>query len=187
MILQRILWVTVCAAALGVQAAPKNGKNQAIYSQAIEAVQQNNHAKAFALLKPLAIKGDATAQNNIAVLYEEGLGVAKNEAEAFQWYEKAAKQGLAEAQFMAGLYHAEGRGGLPQNYRQAFVWYQKAAKKGHAEAQNNLAMRYASGTGVKQNIAKAKYWFAQADRQGHHTASKALQALEELQKSGEIR
>lgn len=174
------------AASLAVQAAPKVSKNQAIYNQAIAAVNQKNYTQAFQLLKPLADKGDATAQNNIAVLYEEGLGVAQSDEQALKWYEKAAKKGLADAQFMTAFYYAEGRG-TAQNYQQAFVWYQKAAKQGHADAQNNLAMRYASGTGVKRDLKKAQYWFGQAAKQGNSTAIRSLQELRALQQSGQIK
>ena len=58
-------------------------------------------------------------------------------------------------------------------------WYAKAAAQGHAEAQNNLAARYATGTGVKQNIATAKYWYAKAAAQGNDSARRTLAGLEE--------
>ncbi len=182
----KITILSMCvAASFSVQAAPKSSPSahQAIYTQAVQAVQQQNHAKAFELLKPLAEKGDATAQNNIAVLYEEGLGVERNDAEALKWYTKAAQQGLADAQFMTAFFHASGRG-TTQDYQQAFVWYQKAAKQGHADAQNNLAMRYATGMGVKRNIKLAKYWFKKAARAGNPSAAQALAELTQLEKNG---
>lgn len=45
-----------------------------------------------------ANKGDARAQNNIGVMYENGLGVPKNNASALKWYHQAAKQGDDVAQ-----------------------------------------------------------------------------------------
>ena len=183
----KIILSILLSVALGVQAAPHtSAKNQTIYSQAIAAVQQKNFAKALQLLQPLANQGDAIAQNNIAVLYEEGLGVPRSDKEALKWYKKAAQQGQAEAQFMVGLFHAEGRG-TTQNYQQAFEWYSKAAKQGHADAQNNLAMRYASGTGVKQNVKLAKFWFAKAAANGNTTAAQSLRELNTLQQSGKIK
>ena len=50
-------------------------------------------------------------------------------------YEKAAKQGHAEAQFKLGdMYSVE------KNYKKAVEWYEKAAKQGHAEAQRILEL-----------------------------------------------
>ena len=36
---------------------------------------------------------DSLAQNNLGVMYEQGLGVAKDDAEAVRWFRKAAEQG----------------------------------------------------------------------------------------------
>lgn len=181
--LKVFLLATCLMASLNLQAAPKKvSPYQAIYNQAIQAFNQQDYTSAFNLLKPLADKGDATAQNSLATLYEQGLGVEKNAAEAFKWYEKAAKQGVADAQFEVGFLYAEGVG-VAQDYQQAFVWYHKAAKQGHAAAQNNLAMRYASGTGVKCNVKQAKKWFTRAAKQGHGSAIMALQNFEQVEKA----
>lgn len=163
--------------------AAKTNPNQAIYNQAIAAVQKGDYSAAFKILEPLAKKGDATAQHNIAVLYQDGLGTKADAKQALYWYEKAAAQGEPEAQFMAGLMYSDGTG-TAQDYKKAAYWYAKAAQKGHAEAQNNLAARYATGTGVPRDMAKAKYWYGKAAAQGNKQAAYTLQQLEELEKSG---
>ena len=45
-----------------------------------------------------ADQGDADAQKNLDVLYEQGQGVAQDFAEAAKWLRKAADQGYAAAQ-----------------------------------------------------------------------------------------
>lgn len=162
--------------------ARKSATNQAIYNQAIAAVQKGDYATAFKILEPLAKKGDATAQHNLAVLYQDGLGTKADAKQALYWYEKAATQGEPEAQFMAGLMYSDGIG-TAQDYKKAAQWYEKAAKKGHAEAQNNLAARYATGTGVTRDMAKAKYWYGKAAAQGNKQAAYTLQQLEALEKN----
>jgi len=52
-----------------------------------------------------------------------------------------------------------------------------------AEAQNNLAARYATGTGVTRDMAKAKYWYGKAAAQGNKQAAYTLQQLEALEKN----
>lgn len=177
---------TTLAAACAAQAPGTRAKGEAVLQQAAQAGKRGDYLAAFKLLKPLAQQGNAVAQNNIAVLYQDGLGVKKNEGEALKWYRKAAEQGLAEAQFDTGLMYARGLG-TKQDFAQAAHWYARAAKQGHAEAQNNLAVRYASGTGVARNLLQAKYWFGQAAMRGHPTAAASLRELQQMEQSGKIK
>ena len=43
--------------------------------------------------------GNLAAQNNAGMIYEEGLGVLKNDQRAGKWYRKAAEGGLPESQY----------------------------------------------------------------------------------------
>lgn len=169
-----------------VQTTINVNNKEKIFAEMKQAVVQRDYDKVLKLLMPLAQQGDATAQNNIAVMYQDGLGVARSDSEALKWYLKAAQQGEAEAQFMVGLFYAQGRG-VAQNYEQATHWYELAAKQGHMDAQNNLAIRYASGMGVKKDIEKAKYWFSQAAAQGHLSAAAELEQIQQLQKNGKLK
>ena len=45
-----------------------------------------------------AEQGNATAQYNLGVMYDNGQGVRQDDAQAVQWYRKAAEQGHAKAQ-----------------------------------------------------------------------------------------
>lgn len=51
-------------------------------------------------LKQKALSGDAEAQFKLGFCYDKGQGVDKNDVEAFQWFQKAAEQGHAKAQFV---------------------------------------------------------------------------------------
>ena len=64
---------------------------------AMAAYARGDYATALRLLRPLAEQGDAQAQYNLGVLYDNGQGVPKNDAEAMKWYRMAADQGEAEA------------------------------------------------------------------------------------------
>lgn len=172
------------SATVGNASAPLNAEQS--YRQAADAARSGNYTAAYHILLPLAQQGDATAQNNIAVLYQDGLGVKQDDAQALSWYRKAAEQGFAEAQFNVGLMYAQGNG-VAQDYAQAAQWYEKAAKQGHADAQNNLAVRYASGSGVARDLDQARHWFAQAALNGHPTAAASLKQLELLQREGKLK
>jgi hypothetical protein len=49
---------------------------------AFDAFGKRDYATALRLLRPLADRGDATAQNQLGLMYNWGLGVPKNEVEA---------------------------------------------------------------------------------------------------------
>jgi TPR repeat protein len=59
---------------------------------------RGDYATALRLLRPLADQGDAQAQYNLGVLYDNGQGVPQSNAEAMKWYRKAADQGEARDQ-----------------------------------------------------------------------------------------
>ncbi len=53
-------------------------------------------------LKAKAEAGDAESQVDLGLRYEQGKGVAKDQAEAARWYRKAADQNLTKAQHNLG-------------------------------------------------------------------------------------
>jgi TPR repeat protein len=65
---------------------------------AMAASARGDYATALRLLRPLADQGDAQAQYNLGVLYDNGQGVPQDNGEAMKWYRKAADQGEARGQ-----------------------------------------------------------------------------------------
>ena len=55
--------------------------------------------EALKQLRLAAEQGDADAQYNLGVMYDNGAGVPENKAEAVKWYRLAAEQGYASAQY----------------------------------------------------------------------------------------
>jgi uncharacterized protein len=94
---------------------------------------QGAAASEFDETKALAELGMAAAQNNLALMYDNGEGVPENDAEAVKWYRKAADQGLVEAQFNLGNMYESGEG-VPENDAEAVKWYRKAADQGLARS-----------------------------------------------------
>jgi hypothetical protein len=58
----------------------------------------NNFTAAMLQYRKAADQGYAFAQNNLGAMYENGQGVAKDNAQAVVWYRKAAAQGIELAQ-----------------------------------------------------------------------------------------
>jgi hypothetical protein len=69
--------------------------------------------------------GDAEAQNNVAEIYERGLGTEPNYEAAVIWYQKAAAQGNAKAQFNLGTLYEQGLG-VPADKLKALNLYRQS-------------------------------------------------------------
>ena len=82
----------------------------------IAAYQRGDFAAALRLFQPLAEQGDASAQSNLGVMYEQGRGVAQNYREAMRLFRLAAIQGDASAQSRCHvLYGTRYRPGLSRS------------------------------------------------------------------------
>ena len=57
------------------------------------AVKRRDYATALRLIRPLAEQGDASAQYNLGVFYDNGLGVPQDHVRALMWFNLAAAQG----------------------------------------------------------------------------------------------
>ena len=71
---------------------------------------RGNYDVALQKAQPLAESGDAAAQTLLGMMYAEGRGVAKDEAQSWQWYWKAAVGGDAQAQTALVAIYRGGRG-----------------------------------------------------------------------------
>lgn len=145
---------------------------------AIAAMQRKDYPTAVRLLEPLARSGQAQAQMRLGLLYYHGHGVRESDAEALRWFERAARQGLPEAQHHLANMYAFGLASLPPDEdpaRVAAQWYFEAARQGHAESQYALGILFLTGSGVVQDKAEADKWIARAAALGHADA-RAYQA-----------
>ena len=124
---------------------------------AYEAYKQNNFNEAIRLYRPLADQGNAKAQTNLGVAYENGEGFIQDYTAAASWYRRAANQGNSDAQRALGRLYHFGHG-VPQDDSVAARWILKAADQGNASAQNLLGTLYDNGVGVPQDYVQAHKW-----------------------------
>ncbi|WP_229427841.1 tetratricopeptide repeat protein [Methylomonas albis] len=102
-------------------------------------------------VKELAAAGDAQAQAKLASAYLLGRdGIEKDEQKAAEWMEKAAKQGLLDAQVVMGAMYDRGMG-VVSDRDKATEWYEKAAKQGHATSLAILGRNDAAKGSVQFN------------------------------------
>jgi uncharacterized protein len=110
---------------------------------------------------PIATAGDPAAQLAVANLYYGGRGVALDYGLAFEWYSKAAEQGVAQAQYMLGALYRDGKG-VEQDEGKAAELFRRAAESGIPGAQYSLGLSYLKGSGVVTDYSEAYYWLSLA-------------------------
>ena len=69
------------------------------FQKGVKAYQGGNYATALREWTPLAEQGDAFAQHNLGIMYENGQGVPQDYKAVARWYRLAVEQGHAKAQF----------------------------------------------------------------------------------------
>lgn len=129
-----------------------------------------NYPAALAELKPLAEAGSADAQYYLGTMYQHGHGVPRDPRMAQLWYERAARQGHADAAFAVAflLYYGAGEGerAVIATREAAAPWLEIAAERGNASAQYLLGTLYRAGEGEIADRATAMRWTLQAADQG---------------------
>jgi putative methionine-R-sulfoxide reductase with GAF domain len=126
-------------------------------------------------LRELARQGDPAAENALGLLYAQGdakRAVKADEAQAAQWFTKAAEQNYVPAQSKLGALYWGGRG-VPPSLNQAYFWT-VLARAGGDQGSKTLAlllasrMTHAQAADIEQ---RAEIWYQQ-----HESAPKAQAA-----------
>lgn len=124
-----------------------------------------NHANSFDQLSELAQQGDAKAENSLGLLYAQGdekQSVKQDEAEAANWFTKAAGHGSIPAQYKLGLMYWGGHG-VPKDTNKAYFWT-VLARAGGQEGSKDLAKILSNGMTRAQAAAieqQAEMWYQQ--------------------------
>lgn len=109
--------------------------------------------------------GDPEAMTALADAFANGDGVAKNQAQAFRYYNQAAALGDASALFSVAVMMETGQG-TSLDMAEAFRTYVKAAELGWAPAQAKVGDMFESGVGTTRDPAAAVSWYRKAAANG---------------------
>lgn len=126
-------------------------------------------ATARKALQKMAVQGDSFAQLFVGGMYENGIGVPRDDAKAVYWIRKSAMHGCVPAQYEFAEMYRVGKV-IPKDYSKAVYWYRKTANYGFDEAQLALGNMYSHGWGVKKDIHTALYWYREAAKHGNTDA-----------------
>jgi TPR repeat protein len=99
--------------------------------------------------REIELLGNASAMFNLAVCYENGMGVTKSAEKAVELYERAIELGDASAMFNLAVCYENGEG-VTKSAEKAVELYERAIELGNASAMFNLALCYENGDGCDE-------------------------------------
>jgi uncharacterized protein len=106
-------------------------------------------------------------------MFLNGLGIRQDEAQAMQWFERAAALGSVQGQFYYGRYLTRiGR------LDEACTLYRSAAKAGHLPSIFWVGYALARGQGVDRDVKEAYWYLLQAAKRGHVHALREIALLD---------
>jgi len=130
------------------------------------AYDRGDYATALSKYMKAAEQDDASAQNTLGLMYDQGQGVPQNNDQELYWFLKSAERGYLRAQYNLAVMYQFGQR-VPVNYKQSVYWFMMAAEQGHTTSQHSLGVIYAEGRGVPRDYVQAYVWSSLAAAQGH--------------------
>jgi TPR repeat protein len=164
-----------CALALANVAASASN----IVADGLEDFQHARFGEAITEWRQAADAGDARGARGalfLGVMYDAGIGVSQDYAQALLWYRRAAAEGSAAGAFNVGVLYDAGLG-VAKSPAHAATWYAQAATQGFGRAEYNLGLLYEGGIGVPHSRKQALALFARAAGHGISAAKLHLAAL----------
>lgn len=117
----------------------------------------------FKKLSAVAEQGSAKAQYNLGMLYNNGIGTARDPKRAFELFQRAAAAGDPLASYKVGCYYAGQFSGVVEiDHEKALAAKLVAAKAGYFRAQSDVGIFYAQ----MKNFHEAANWWSAAAAQG---------------------
>ncbi|MBF6640238.1 sel1 repeat family protein [Flavobacterium sp. J49] len=126
-------------------------------NQSKELLSKRDYEKALPLLRKAAELGNAEAQYNLGYFLQNGVGIDKNEIEAFQWYKKSSENGFNDGHYAMMMAYGNGIG-TEINNEKAFEYALKCAENNDATCMWNIVNCYKQGLGVTKNSSKMLEW-----------------------------
>lgn len=141
-------------------AVPNEASAAALRDDAQNATLCGDYASRAKIIRALAERGDAGAQNILGAMYFYGGthtsqdSISQDKPEGVKWFRRAADQGDAEAQGQLSFIYLNGDG-VPQNYVEALKWQTLRASQNKDRDDDTLREMFISKM-TPQQIAEAQ-------------------------------
>jgi TPR repeat protein len=127
------------------------------------------------------------ASFNVGLMYEQGLGGAKQDLSvAAQYYEKAIEQGIPDAHANLGQILISGSGvpwGVQKNLSRGIALLEQGVERGSRHCAYTLGCMYKSGDLIPVDDRRAAYYLAIASLAKHEHAQRLLILLQQTARS----
>lgn len=144
---------------------PLGAVNSEPFTAGLTALSREHASTAFRAWMKVAEQGSAEGQNNVAYLYERGLGVKLDYKKAEKWYLLASEQGLPVAKYNLAMLTYKGHINN-RDTRKSVEWLRQADESGHIPSTYMLGVLYMRGEGIFKNTARAFELFYRAAKEG---------------------
>jgi TPR repeat protein len=135
-----------------------------------------NHREALEWFQKAAANDHAPAQNNLGMMYKDGMSVEQDYQSAMQWFRKSAQQNYPRALVNIAFLYVNGLG-VEQDVAMAQQWNLKAAELGSPEGQANIGRAYYTGRGVEKDLDLAFDWLTKSAQQNHSSGQLGLAVM----------
>jgi hypothetical protein len=126
-------------------------------TQSKELLTNRDYEKALPILRKSAELGNSEAQYNLGNFLQNGVGITKNEKEAFEWYKKSSENGFNDGHYAMMMAYGNGIG-TEVDSEKAFEYALKCANNNDATCMWNIVNCYKQGLGVKKDTEKMLSW-----------------------------
>lgn len=168
----RLRFVVACVAV--ALCSPASAQAPTVKS-GVEAWQRGDHARAVAIWRNLADKGNVDAAFDLGQAYRLGKGVSADSAQAKKWLEVAAKKGHVDAQVSLGLLLFDSG-----DRATAMNWLKSAAEKGEPRALLVVGTALFNGDGLPQDPVLGYAYVSRAAAQGLAPAKSTLAEMDKI-------
>ena len=172
MVRVRFVGMALIAAAVASTAGMAAGPT---VKDGVEALQHGDPARAVAIWRPLAQKGDPDAAFDLGQSYRFGRGVAPDAAQAKKWFEASARTGHLQAQVSLGLLLFD-----IGDRSNALIWLKRAADRDEPRALLVTGTALFNGDGMKRDPILGYAYVRRAAAQGLAPAISTLAEMEKI-------
>ncbi len=169
--MSKLIKTLIASSALGLLASPVIANVKA----GVDAWERGDFATAVSQWRPMAVRGDADAQFNLAQAYRFGRGVPADMKQAEEWYRRAAGQGHLQAEDNLGLIMFQNG-----DTRNAMPIIERSANRGEARAQYVLGTSLFNGDNGQKDWPRAYAYMTRASASGLSRASSALAQMDQF-------
>ncbi|MSU41482.1 MAG: sel1 repeat family protein [Pedosphaera sp.] len=159
----------------GVTQTERNPKDPTKIEQ-VTLVARDFNASAKWLQKA-AGKGDTRSMVALAIAYEKGEGVDRNQTTAWKFYTQAAQKGDPDAMYGIAVAIEDKWPAASKEPVPRLEWLRKAAELGNVHSQYALYEAHLEGKGVPKDSGHARRWVTRAAQQGFPPAQFKLGAM----------